>query len=144
MVAGRALWPLELIIEGDGMTDDELLEEARQEALKLPKVRGQQRVVAMAYDKRDNLLATGVNSYVKTHPRQKYFAELAGNPEREYLHAEIHALIKAKARWGVHKLVIARVAANGQLLPSTPCPVCELAIEEAKVEHLIYYHSQED
>jgi tRNA(Arg) A34 adenosine deaminase TadA len=115
----------------------DMLDFAIDLARKVPRKKGEQRVVAVALDKRGRLISIGYNSYVKTHPRQKLFAEACGNPHREYLHAEVSALLRAKGK-PVHELVVARVDSQGNPLPSAPCPVCALASKQFGVKHLTY------
>lgn len=95
-----------------------------------------QNVVALAYDKRGKLLAVGRNSYQKTHPIQKKYCHEVGLDHRDmiYLHAEIDVLIKTN--FNAHKVVINRISASGDLLPSQPCGVCMKALIDAGVEEL--------
>lgn len=82
-------------------------------------------------------MSIGINSYDKTHPVQKYFAEKAGKPECEFLHAEIDAILKAKGAH-IHTLVIERHNKEGQPLNAAPCPICQEAIKAygiIKVRH---------
>jgi len=94
------------------------------------------KLTALAFDKKGRLLSVGTNNYVKTHPVQAKYAKKANEDYKIYLHAEIDALIKAKGK--VHKLVISRLGANGQFLPSKPCPVCQMAIEDFGVVEVEY------
>lgn len=94
-------------------------------------------IVAKCYNKHGMLLSIGFNSYTKTHPIQKYFAEKVGHPHRVYLHAEIAAILKAKGK-RIHKITIARYNSLGQPMPAAPCPICQEAIKAfgiSKVEH---------
>lgn len=93
-------------------------------------------VEAIAYDRHGRVLAIGRNSYTKTHPVQAKYAERAGFPKRIYLHAEIDALIKAKAQ--VYKLSVIRVGKDGRTRLAKPCPVCELAINNHRVKLVEY------
>jgi deoxycytidylate deaminase len=98
--------------------------------------RGKQRIAAIAY-RGKNLVAIGINSYVKTHPTQKQLAMLAGEPEREYLHAEIDAIIKAKGP--IDSLFVFRIDKKGRFQNAKPCAVCSLAIKRAGIRQL--HHS---
>lgn len=91
-------------------------------------------LVALAYNKRGKLLAVGHNSYVKTHPLQAKYGRLSGKPKAIYLHAELHALIKAKEQ--VHKLVILRYNKNGLPATAKPCAGCQLAIKDYGVKNV--------
>lgn len=91
-------------------------------------------ITAMAYDKKGKLLAVGRNSYVKTHPLQAKFAKEAGKEHAVYLHAELSALLKSRAK--VHKLVVFRYDAAGNPANSRPCAACQLAIKYFGVRHV--------
>lgn len=93
-------------------------------------------VVAFALDKKGRLLSTGFNSYVKTHPYQKRCARKAGDQFKQYLHAEISAIIKAKQQ--VHSLVVIRISKAGDFMLAKPCPICYLAIGEAGIKNVYY------
>lgn len=95
------------------------------------------RVEAYAYDKRGKLLSIGHNSYKRTHPVQARFAKLAGYPQKQYLHAEIDALVRARGRQ-VHKLFVCRYGRAGETRLAKPCPVCELAINNFRVRLVEY------
>ena len=95
-------------------------------------------VVAFALDRKVRLLAIGFNSYVKTHPYQKRCARKAGDAFKQYLHAEISAIIKAKQQ--VHSIVVVRISKAGDFMLAKPCPVCYLAIQEAGINN-VYYSS---
>lgn len=90
------------------------------------------KITALAYDKRGRLLSVGTNSYIRTHPLQAKYGMKAGKPAAVYLHAELHALLKAREQ--VHKLVIVRFHKNGQPALAKPCPACQLAIKDFKVK----------
>jgi hypothetical protein len=105
---------------------------AREWAFKADKHPDKNNHCAIAFDEKDNILAVAYNSYTKSHPLQAMYARQANMPCKIYLHAEIGALIKAKAP--VHRLVVVRIGRDGHLRPSAPCPVCALAIETADVK----------
>lgn len=115
----------------------ELFNEGLELASEVAHVKGQYRVAASAYGTNGCLLYTGVNSYVKTHPVQAMFAKMVGMPDRIYLHAEIDALIRAGAP--VSTMVVTRVGAKGEPLPSKPCKICRLAMKRAGVRRVFYY-----
>lgn len=93
-----------------------------------------QSITALAYDSKGRLLSVGRNSYTKTHPIQALYARRTGRPNAIYLHAEIAALIKAKAP--VYKLVVLRYGANGVPLLAAPCKACALALQEYGVKEI--------
>lgn len=88
---------------------------------------GPQRIVAFAL-RRNRVVSVGINSYTKTHPTQSLFSKLAGQPKREYLHAEIAALLKAPR--DSDTLVVIRTDRLGNFACAKPCPVCSLALTE--------------
>lgn len=101
----------------------------------MPKGTKQYEITALAYDRRGNLLSVGRNSYVRTHPRQAYYSRKSGgNPAAIYLHAELHALIKA--RQPVHRLVVLRYNRDGTPALAKPCAACQLAIKDFNVKYL--------
>jgi len=85
-------------------------------------------ILAKCYNKRGHLLSVGFNSYAKSHPIQKHFADLVGMPEKEYLHAEIAAIIRAKDR-KIYRITIERYDAQGNPVSAAPCPICLGAIK---------------
>lgn len=93
-----------------------------------------QNVTAFVYDRRGRLLSCGNNSYTRTHRLQAHYAERTDNPSRIYLHAELDALIKAKRRGVIHKLVVLRVSKEGKPMNSKPCACCQLAIRDFGVK----------
>jgi deoxycytidylate deaminase len=102
----------------------------------LENIHTSQKIVAFVIRK-NRVVSTGVNSYTKTHPRQAHYGKLAGQPKRQYLHAEIAALLRAPS--DADTLVVIRVNKAGEFVNSKPCPVCALAIRhfnpEMKVIH---------
>ena len=85
-------------------------------------------IVAHAFDKRGRLLAVATNSYTKTHPLQAYFAEKAGQPAKQFAHAEIKCMLRCKDKQ-IHRLMVYRYATDGKLACAKPCPVCQEAIK---------------
>ena len=89
-------------------------------------------ILAKCYNKRGQLLSVGFNSYEKSHPIQKHFADLVGMPEKKYLHAEIAAIIRAKDKQ-IYRLTVERYDATGLPVNAAPCPVCQQAIATFKI-----------
>lgn len=95
-------------------------------------------VTAFVYDKHDNLLSVGRNSYVKTHPVQAAAAKRVGMEKRIYLHAEVHALVQIRDWSDAFKIVVCRFDSEGREVNAKPCPICEYVIKQTgikKVEH---------
>lgn len=107
---------------------------------RVPRTKGQYRVAATAFGIHGSPLYTGTNSYVKTHPVQAMLAKMVGMPDRIYLHAEIDALVRAGSQ--VHTMVVTRVGAANQRLPSKPCAICRLAMRRAGVRRVLYYNDK--
>lgn len=81
------------------------------------------------------IVSTGVNVR-KTHPTQAKWAEIAGLPEKVYLHAEMAALVRCREQ--ADTIVVARVNRQGKLRLSRPCPVCLLALNAAGTLQVAY------
>ncbi len=91
-------------------------------------------LTAIIYDKRGRVLSIGQNSYVKTHPIMAKYADKCGEPFKQFLHAEIHAIVKCKDLSKAYKIFVARYGRSGVPLNATPCPICMQAIREAGIE----------
>ena len=97
------------------------------------------RVYAAVLDRKGRIIGEASNSFTKTHPKQGRFAKQVGQPDRQYLHAEAAALIRAlRSSSDVHTLVVGRVIRNGSSALAAPCPVCNAMIKEAGVAKVIY------
>lgn len=94
-------------------------------------------LTARCYDRKGNLLSTAVNSYRKTHPLQAYFANRVGHPAKIYLHAEIHAIIKAGDRQ-IHRIEIERRGKSGNQLLAKPCAICMEAIHAYGIKEISF------
>ena len=94
-------------------------------------------IKATCYDKKGTALSVGFNSYSRTHPLQKHFAQLAGQQGKEYIHAELDALLKAKGRQ-VYSIKIERYGKDGQPMLAKPCATCEQALKAFGVKQVVY------
>lgn len=90
----------------------------------------------VAVDEKHNVIAHAQNNPVKSHPKQKHFANIAGRPESIYLHAEIQALVKC--RTDPFSLYVVRLLADGGFGLSRPCPICKGAMKAAGVTFSFY------
>lgn len=86
--------------------------------------------------KRGRVVSIGHNQYLKTHPVQKAHAEAVGQPQRQYLHAEIDCLVRARSN--IDTLLVFRFAKDGTIRNAKPCPICSLAIERAGIKQVIH------
>src|SRR3990167_9944503 len=99
-----------------------------------------QQIVAKIYDRKGRLLATGRNSYTKTHPMQARYARILGGrwSPKVYLHAEIAALVQlSRSDRRVRQadsIFIQRINRQGLSRLAAPCPVCTLALQQAGVK----------
>ncbi len=93
-------------------------------------------ISATIYDKYGKIVSKAINNYNKTHPKQKYYAEKAGEPYRQALHAEIAAIIRAKGKG--HSIFIERFNKHGQPRLAAPCKICQLAIKESGLKEIRY------
>lgn len=99
-------------------------------------MRSKQDITAFIYDKRGKVLSIGKNSYVKTHPLMVLHANKVGRPEKIYLHAEVHAIIRCKDLSKAYKMVVIRLDKKGNTMNAKPCPVCQSAIEAAGIKRI--------
>lgn len=93
-----------------------------------------QDMTAIIYDRRGRVLSVGKNSYFKTHTLQAKHAAKVGTPDKQYLHAEVHAITKCRDLSKAYKIFVTRYGKTGQPLLAKPCPVCESAIKSAGIE----------
>ena len=93
-----------------------------------------QTITAVIYNKRGRVLAIGQNSYIKTHPVQARHAQAAGSPEKQYLHAEVAAIIRCRDLSKAHRIVVARFNRAGEPVLAKPCSICETAIRAAGIQ----------
>jgi len=91
-------------------------------------------LTAIIYDKRGKVLSIGKNSYFKTHPLQHKHAVAVGLPEKQFLHAEIHAITRCKKLNKAHKIVVYRYNDDGEASNAKPCKVCMSAIKAANIK----------
>lgn len=100
--------------------------------------RKQHHIIATIYDKRGRVLAIGANSYTKTHPLQARYAAMAGLPEKQYLHAEISAILRLEKPCKAHRIRVERYDRNGNPANAKPCPICERVIASTGIKIVEY------
>lgn len=112
-----------------------------------PKTYGRKKYFIMAKitDKSGMVLSVGHSSYVKTHPLQKKYAQKVGLPKKEFLHAEMMAIIRLRPHQlrKVHAITVYRFHEDGRPALAKPCPICQSMIEAAGIKH-VYYTTDED
>lgn len=94
-------------------------------------------ISALVFDKDGICIGQGQNNYSKSHPLQAYFAKKVGKPDQIYLHAEIHAILKARER-KIHSINIYRYNALGHPKNAKPCPICIEAIKAFGIQSINY------
>ena len=94
-------------------------------------------LIAITRNKKQTFIASGINSYKKTHPLQKHFAKLANEPHKIYLHAEIKALLASKD-YKIDTLQIRRLTSNNETALAAPCNTCLLACKAYGVKYINY------
>lgn len=99
----------------------------------------QHQVTAIIRDKRGRVLSIGKNSYVKTHPLQAKHAQRVNLPEKQFLHAEVDAIVRCPDLKRAHSIHIYRYNKQGEPVLAQPCPVCQSAIRAAHIPHT--YHT---
>lgn len=95
-----------------------------------------QNITAIIYDKRGRVLSIGKNSYLKTHTLQAYYAKRVGMPEKQFLHAEIDAIIRCRDLSKAHSMFVSRIGNKGTPLLAKPCKICEQAIRAAGIKEV--------
>lgn len=63
----------------------------------------------------------------------KIHACKVGLPHKEFLHAEVHAIVRCKQLEKAHKIVVMRFDKQGNEMNARPCPVCQSAILSAGI-----------
>lgn len=95
-------------------------------------------ITAVIYDKRGRVLSIGQNSYTKTHPMQFRHAKKMGEPYKQYLHAEVHAIVRCADLKKAHTIAVYRYNSEGEPVLAKPCPICMSAIKAAGIKNIIH------
>lgn len=93
-------------------------------------------VGALAIDGSGSIISLAFNSYQKTHPMMKQLASKTKRKEAIYLHAEVSALIKSKGQ--AKTIIVSRLTANNNIALARPCPICQMALKQAKIDQVYY------
>ena len=96
----------------------------------------QHAITAIIYDKRGRVLSVGQNSYVKSHTVMARHANKVGLPEKIYLHAEAHSIIKCKDLSKAHTIRVFRYNSQGLPVNAKPCLICMQIIKEANIKNI--------
>ena len=103
----------------------------------MKKIKNRYITIATVYNKKGHVLAKTTNSWTKTHPYQAQLAKEVNLDDKQYLHAEVAAIIKAKNR-NIYKIKIERYGAKGEPLNACPCPICQKAIKNKGIKVIEY------
>jgi len=93
---------------------------------------------AVVCDSKGRVLGESENKFQKSHPLQAKYARLSGNPDKQFLHAEVAAIIRAARGGKPHTIYVVRIGKRGNLMYSQPCPSCALAIKEAGIKVVVF------
>jgi len=103
----------------------------------LDSISGNYTMISATLNNHNDIISIGRNSYTKTHPLQsKYCLKVGSMRNREYLHAEIAALVKT--RKDPISIIVIRMTRNGNIRMARPCNICQLAIKEAGIRYIYY------
>ena len=95
-------------------------------------------IIASTFDKKGNLIASGMNSYKKSHPLMQHFSGLAGeHPDKVLTHAELQAMLRSKGK-EVHSILVQRFDAFGNPKMAKPCRTCQKMLEAFEVKVVRY------
>lgn len=105
---------------------------------------GRCRVYSVATDKRGNFLGESLNTYIKTSPIMKRWANKLGHIGKEYMHSEIITLLRsAKSAKMISDLYVARVDKQGKVKDGKPCVICSAYIQQEFPELKIHWTLEE-
>lgn len=93
-------------------------------------------VIATVLDKRGRVLSIACNSYDKTHPLQAKYASMCGLPHKQYLHAEVAAILRVKDIDKAHSIRVERYNAKGEPVCAKPCVICQRVIDAAGIKNV--------
>jgi tRNA(Arg) A34 adenosine deaminase TadA len=93
---------------------------------------------AIITDRKNNILSIGLNSFVKTSPLQKKYAEKFGQDDKIYNHSEVSAINKLPYGCVPYNIYVARVSKKNQPLLGKPCIICQEAIKDVGIKNIYY------
>lgn len=95
-------------------------------------------ITAVIKDKHNRVISVGQNNYSKTHTMMKIHGVKVGIMHKEFLHAEVSAIVKCKDLSKAHSIHVYRYSSKGVPLLAKPCPICESAIKAAGIKHVCF------
>lgn len=93
-------------------------------------------IIATVRDKKGRVLAMACNSYTKTHPLQAKYATLCGLPDKQFLHAEVAAILRVRDLSKAHSIKVERYNAKGLPVCAKPCIICQRVINASGIENV--------
>jgi tRNA(Arg) A34 adenosine deaminase TadA len=93
-------------------------------------------IIATVRDKKGRVLAMACNSYTKTHPLQAKYASLCGLPDKQFLHAEVAAILRVRDLSKAHSIKVERYNAKGLPVCAKPCIICQRVIDASGIENV--------
>jgi tRNA(Arg) A34 adenosine deaminase TadA len=99
------------------------------------------KIHAACFNRGNQMIATAVNNYSKSHPLQAHFARKVGLPNKINLHAEIAAILKCKTKQ-IHTIWVTRYNKDQYLRNAKPCPICMAAIKAFGIRNVIYSNAR--
>ena len=93
-------------------------------------------LTAIIRDRKGVVLSVGQNSYTKTHPLMADLAKKANMPDRIYLHAEVHAIVRCQDISKAHSIEIFRFNKEGKPVNAAPCKICQSAIQATPIKRV--------
>ena len=94
---------------------------------------------AVICDKKGNILSEAGNQYLVSHPYQFKIAKKVGLEEKQFLHAEVAAIVKLPRNTKQpHSIYISRVRKDGTPAPAAPCPICQHALSLLGIKNIIH------
>jgi len=96
-----------------------------------------QNICAIITDRRGNVLSIGTNSYSKSSPLQKMYADRVGEVHKIFNHAEIDCIKKLPYHCKPENIFVARISKSGKSLPAFPCRICQEALKDLGIKGII-------
>ena len=90
-------------------------------------------IIATIRDRKGRIISIACNSYTKTHPLQAKYACMCGLPDKQFLHAEVAAIVKLKQPWRAHSIHVERYDSKGNPANAKPCIICQHVIHAAGI-----------
>jgi deoxycytidylate deaminase len=101
-------------------------------------------VTAIIFSKKGRVLSIGRNNYTKTHPLQAFYASKVNEPSKQFLHAEIDAIIRCNHLDLAHSIHVYRFGKRGEKRIAKPCSVCMSAIEKTNIKHILFTENERE